>query len=127
MTNKISRKIKRGLRHSRVRRKISGTNDIPRVAIFRSSKHIYAQIIDDINRKTLLQASSLTKDVAEIIKKDTKDKPSKVDVANYVGKYLGEQAVSNGIKKVCFDRGGYLFHGRVKSLADGLREKGVEF
>lgn len=127
MINKISRKAKRDLRHSRIRRKVSGTNNIPRVAVFRSSRHIYAQIIDDINRKTLLQASSLTKGVADIIKEDTKDKLSKVDVASYVGKYLGEQAVSNGIKKVCFDRGGYIFHGRIKSLADGLREKGVEF
>ncbi len=92
--------------------------------MFKSSKHIYAQIIDDVGMSTLVAASSLTPKVIETLDKDSK---GKIDTAAAVGKHLGELAVAKGIKEVSFDRGGYPFHGRVKALADGAREAGLEF
>ena len=127
MIKKTSRKAKKNLRHKRVRKKVLGTTNVPRVAVFKSARHIYAQVIDDSTGSTLLQVSSLSKEVNELIKKEGNDKITKTEMANLIGKYLGELSVSKGIKKIRFDRGGYLFHGRVKSLADGLREKGLEF
>lgn len=119
-----SRKSRKNLRHRRVRKQINGSTDRPRLSVFKSSKHIYAQIIDDLSMNTLVSASSLTPKVIEGLAKDGK---GKIDTANAVGKILGELAVAKGIKKVSFDRGGYPFHGRVKSLADGAREAGLEF
>lgn len=124
MIGNTSRKIKNKKRHLRLRRKLSGTSEIPRISVFKSSKHIYAQIIDDVNGQTLLHLSTLTPDIKEKIKGENL---KKVDSANVVGKKLGELAVSKGLNKVRFDRGGYPYHGRVKSLAEGLRESGLEF
>lgn len=119
-----SRKSRKNLRHKRVRKQINGSPDRPRLSVFKSSKHIYAQIIDDANMSTLVSASSLTPKVIETLGKENS---GKIDTANAVGKLLGELAVAKGIKQVSFDRGGYPFHGRVKSLADGAREAGLEF
>ncbi len=124
MLNNKSRKFKRNQRHSRVRKKISGTPEIPRVSVFKSSRHIYAQVIDDSNGITIAQASTLTPDLKkELDNADLK----KTDKANIVGKHLAEIALSKNIKKIRFDRGGYPYHGRVRSLAEGLRESGLEF
>lgn len=119
-----SRKSRKNLRHKRVRKQINGSTERPRLSVFKSSKHIYAQIIDDLSMNTLVSASSLTPKVIEKLEKDGK---GKIDTATAVGKLLGELAVEKGIKEVSFDRGGYPFHGRVKSLADGAREAGLKF
>jgi large subunit ribosomal protein L18 len=124
MIRKRSRKEKRDIRHRRVRTKVRGTPLMPRLSVFKSSKHIYAQVIDDVEGHTLASASSLTPKVREILEGDKK---KRVEVAKIVGKYLGELCLSKGIRKVCFDRGGYPYHGRVKSLAEGAREAGLEF
>ena len=121
---RVSRKSKKDLRHARVRRKISGSAEKPRLSVFKSSRHIYAQIIDDVNATTLVAASSQTPEIREAL---AKEKTNKVDTAKIVGKRLGEIAVSKGIKKVSFDRGGYPYHGRIKSFADAAREAGLEF
>ncbi len=113
-------KLKRRKRiHSRVRKKITGTAGQPRLNVYRSNKHIYAQLIDDVNSVTLAQASSFEATVA--------DEGNKSDQATAVGKLLAERASAQGIDKALFDRGGYLFHGRVKALADGAREGGLQF
>jgi large subunit ribosomal protein L18 len=109
-------------RHNRVRRKISGTSNVPRLSVFRSLKHIYAQIIDDDAGFTLVSASTLDPDVREQI-----GELSKVEQAELVGKLLAEKALSKGVKRVVFDRGGYVYHGRVKALADASREGGLIF
>lgn len=119
-----SRKSKKNLRHKRVRRKISGSAERPRLSVFKSSKHIYAQIIDDVNGTTLVSASSQTPEIREAL---AKEKVKKVDAAKIVGKHLGELAVSMGIESVSFDRGGYPYHGRIKSFADAAREAGLKF
>jgi large subunit ribosomal protein L18 len=103
----------------RIRKTISGTADTPRFAVFRSNNEIYGQIINDVAGTTLVAASSLDKD----IKKDG----SKVEVAKAVGKALGEKAKEAGVEVVAFDRGGYLYHGRVKAFAEGAREGGLKF
>ncbi len=118
-----NRKTLRDNRHRRIRKKISGTADVPRVCVFKSARHIYVQIVDDTAGKTMFAASSLTPE----IRKSVGEKDSKVDKAKAVGEYLGRVSVAGGVKKVTFDRGGYPFHGRVKSLAEGLRGKGLEF
>jgi len=97
---------------------------VPRLSVFKSSGHIYAQIINDHESHTLVSASSLTPKVKELISGDVK---KKVDISEVVGKFLGELALKKGIKKVCFDRGGYPFHGRVKSFAEAARKAGMEF
>ncbi len=124
MANRNSRDLARKRRHLAVRKKISGTAQVPRVSVFRSAKHIYAQIIDDVAEVTLLQASTMS---SETKKRLSQEGMKKSEVAKEVGKHLGEMAVEKGIKKVRFDRGGYAYHGRVKSLAEGIRESGVEF
>ncbi len=103
----------------RVRKNVEGTADKPRLAVFRSNEHIYAQLIDDLTGTTLAAASSMEKDI-------TAD-GSKSDVAGAVGKKIAEKASAKGIETVAFDRGGYLYHGRVKSLAEGAREGGLKF
>ncbi len=119
MKPKIKRQ-KRIQRHKKIRAKIKGTIECPRLCVFRSLKHIYAQLIDDEKGKTLLSVSD-----QEIKKSKTKDK--KVVLAYQVGKLIAEKALKKKIKKVVFDRGGFIFHGRVKAIADGAREGGLKF
>ena len=107
-------------RHYRVRKNISGTAERPRLDVFRSSKHIYAQIIDDVTGTTLVSASSLDKAFTE-------GYGGNCDAAKAVGKLVAEKALEKGIKTVVFDRGGYIYHGRVAALAEGAREGGLEF
>ena len=118
---------KRKIRHLRVRKKISGTSDSPRLSIFRSNKFIYAQIINDDENKTLVSSSSRDSDVL----KDKTENKSGLSTKNYdaykVGLVISNKCKKSGIKKVVFDRGGYRYHGRVKALADGARENGLEF
>lgn len=121
---RASRKIKKDLRHSRVRRKISGNAERPRLSVFKSSRHLYAQIIDDVAANTLVSASTLTPKVKELLGEENK---KKAESAKIVGTYLGELALSKGIKRVSFDRGGYPYHGRIKAFADAAREAGLEF
>jgi len=116
-------KTKRALRdrrHFRVRRKISGTPERLRLVVFRSSKHIYAQLVDDIARRTVLAVSDLTADLPA-------DGTGKTVRSHAVGRLLAERAKGQGITRVVFDRGGYQYHGRVKAVADGARQGGLEF
>ena len=122
MLNKVDKNQKRKERHYSIRNKITGTPERPRLNVFKSSKHIYAQVIDDATGKTLVSASTLDKEL-----KDKAAELSKSEAATLVGKTVGERAKNKGIKAVVFDRGGYLYHGRVKLLADGARESGLEF
>ena len=109
-------------RKNRVRNKVRGTVEQPRLSVFRSGKHIYAQIIEDVNGKTLAAASTVNKDVANGVKST-----GNVEAAKAVGKAIAEQALSKNIKQVVFDRNGFLYHGRVKALADAAREAGLSF
>jgi large subunit ribosomal protein L18 len=109
-------------KHQRIRKKISGTTERPRLDVFRSLKHIYAQVIDDDTGKTLTSASTLSKEFQE-----QKKKSCNIEAAKIVGELIAEKALAKGIQKVVFDRGGYLLHGRVKALAQGARDKGLEF
>jgi len=109
-------------RHRRVRAKVSGTAERPRLNIYRSSSNIYAQVIDDDGGVTLASASTIDRDVAAQV-----DGKSKVDAARIVGKIVAERAKNAGIETVIFDRGGYRYHGRVAALAEGAREAGLEF
>ena len=104
----------------RIRKTVSGTTQRPRLAVFRSNKEIYAQLIDDVSGKTICACSSREKDIIAT-------EGSKKDIASLVGKTLAEKAVKLSVSKVSFDRAGYLYHGRVKSLADGAREGGLKF
>jgi len=113
---------KRERRKHSIRKKVSGTAERPRLTVFRSSKHIYAQVIDDIKGETLASASSLEKTLREGMKSG-----ANIDAAKTVGKLLAERAAAKGVKEVVFDRGGYLYHGRVKALADAAREGGLKF
>ncbi len=122
MLKKIDKNQKRKERHYSIRNKVVGTPERPRLNIFKSSKHIYAQVIDDATGKTLASASTLDKELIAQVAELTKS-----DAAKLVGKTVGERAKNNGINAVVFDRGGYLYHGRVKLLADGARESGLEF
>lgn len=106
-------------RHRRVRAKISGQPDRPRLSVYRSLKHIRAQLIDDVAGRTLVAAAD--------VEVKTKAKISRLELAQAVGKLLAERALSRGIKKVVFDRGGYAYHGRVRALAEGARSGGLEF
>lgn len=116
------RRLARLRRHARVRRKVAGTPERPRLDVFRSLQHISAQIIDDTKGHTLVAASTVE---AEIRGRVAGMK--KAEQARVVGEVLAQRAISHGIKQVVFDRGGYVYHGRVKSLADGARESGLEF
>jgi large subunit ribosomal protein L18 len=109
-------------RKLRIRRKISGTEERPRLSVFRSLKHIYAQVVDDVAGKTLAHCSTLAKDV-----KPKADDANKTDAAKIVGQTIAAQLKAKGITKIVFDRNGYLYHGRIKSLAEGAREGGLEF
>ncbi|MBS3942944.1 MAG: 50S ribosomal protein L18 [Dethiobacter sp.] len=122
MINKQSRNEVRKRRHRRVRRKVSGTAARPRLNVFRSSRHIYAQIIDDQNGRTVVAASSLDSG----LKEETAQGATR-EAAKKVGAALARRALDKGVREVVFDRGGYIFHGRVKALADGAREQGLIF
>ena len=115
----MSRRQARDRRHRRVRKKVRGTADRPRLAVFKSNRYIYAQIIDDEGGRTLAAASSREKALA--------GKTLTVDSATEVGKLLGQRASDANVAEVVFDRGGYPFHGRIKALADAVREAGVKF
>jgi large subunit ribosomal protein L18 len=117
MIKKESRNDVRKIRHERVTKKTIGTTECPRLCVFRSNANIYAQIIDDSKGVTLVSASSL----------ELKLKNANIEAATKVGESIAKKAVKAGIKKVVFDRGGYLYHGRVKALADAARENGLEF
>ncbi|MFC2038131.1 50S ribosomal protein L18 [Chloroflexota bacterium] len=117
-----ARRLARQRRHARVRKGVYGTADRPRLAVFRSSRHIHAQVIDDTQSHTLVAASTLDVEVGPDL--DGKDKTGQAEV---VGEVLAKRALAAGIKKVVFDRGGFLYHGRVKALADAAREGGLEF
>ena len=118
----IDLRIARKRRHARVRRKVSGTISKPRLCVFRSLKHIYAQIIDDSAGHTLASSSSLDPEI-----KDELPGKTKVESAELIGSLVAQRALDNGVKKVVFDRGGYKYHGRVKSLAEAARRAGLEF
>lgn len=119
-----TRILERSRRAARVRKKVTGTPDCPRLCVRRSLKHIYAQIIDDVNGKTIVQVGSRGKSFAE--KTAGKDL-TKTDVSKLVGELVADLAIQKGVKSVVFDRKGYLFHGRVKTLAEAAREKGLVF
>ena len=119
MINRPDTRSQRIKRHKRVRAKISGTPERPRLCVFRSETYIYAQVIDDVNGVTLVSASSLEKDFA--------CEGTKSDAAKQVGVNVAERAKAKGIETVVFDRGGYVYHGRVKALAEGAREGGLQF
>lgn len=119
MIKKVDKNAARVRRHQRVRKSISGTADRPRLNVFRSANHIYAQVIDDVKGVTLVSASSLDKDFEGY--------GGNIDGAAAVGKKVAEKALAAGIKTVVFDRGGYVYHGRVAALAEGAREGGLEF
>ncbi len=116
----VTRTDRRYRRHLRIRKKIRGTADRPRLVVYRSLKHVYAQCVDDDRGVTLLGVSDMAGDLQ-------REKPGKVGAAYAVGKLLAERARKLGITRVVFDRGGYPFHGRVKAVADGAREAGLEF
>jgi len=116
------KRFKRIRRHLRVRKKVFGTAQKPRLSVYRSLKHIYGQLIDDTRGLTLLAVSSLTKDLREQLKGKKKTEQAKI-----VGEYLGKKALEKGITEVVFDRGGFLYHGRVKAFADGARKAGLKF
>jgi len=122
MIKKIDKNAIRLRKHVRVRKKISGTAERPRLNVFRSSKHIYAQIIDDVKGATLVSASSDDKELKEKITNG-----GNKDAAKLVGEAIAKRAVAAGIEKVVFDRGGYIYTGRIKELADGAREAGLKF
>ena len=122
MLKKVDKNQKRVTRHERIRNKITGTPERPRLNIYKSSKHIYAQVIDDATGITLVSASTLDKELRDKVAELTKQEAAKL-----VGKTVGERAKEKDINAVVFDRGGYLYHGRVKLLAEGARESGLEF
>jgi large subunit ribosomal protein L18 len=121
MINPRQRNVIRQRVHTRIREKIAGTAARPRLNVYRSLNHIYTQLIDDATGTTLVSASSQTK------KGEEKISGGNIAAAKLVGKLIAERAIEKGIKKVVFDRGGYLYHGRIKALADAAREAGLEF
>lgn len=122
MVSKKSRSVVRVNKHRKIRNRLSGTAACPRLAVFRSNNHMYAQIIDDSVGNTLVAASTLQKDVkAEL------EKTNNVDAAAYLGKVIAQKALEKGINEVVFDRGGFIYQGKVKALADAAREAGLKF
>ncbi|GIM29909.1 50S ribosomal protein L18 [Clostridium polyendosporum] len=120
MFKKVDRKESRERRHLRVRKKVSGTQARPRLSVYRSEKNIYAQIIDDVNAVTIVAASSLEKEFEGKL-------GSNKEAAKFVGELVAKRAIDKGITEVVFDRGGYIYHGRVQELAEGAREAGLKF
>ncbi len=119
MITKTNRKAERERRHKRVRRKVSGTAECPRLCVYRSNNNIYVQVIDDVKGNTLAQASTLDKEV--------KTKHSNKEAAKEVGTLIAKRAIEKNIKTVVFDRGGYIYHGVIKEVAEAAREGGLEF
>ena len=119
MFKKVDKKANREKRHLRVRKKVFGTVERPRLSVFKSEKNIYAQVIDDVNGVTLVSASSLDKDFSA--------KGGNKEGAKLVGELVAKKAIAKGINEVVFDRGGYIYHGRVKELAEAAREAGLQF
>ena len=117
-----ARKPKVQKRHQSIRVKISGTPECPRLAVYRSTKHIYAQLIDDVNHVTLASASSIDKDLKEKLAHG-----GNIDAAKIIGETIAKKALKAGISDVVFDRGGFLYHGRIQALADAAREAGLNF
>jgi len=122
MGNTSQRLVSRLKRKKRIRKNICGNQDRPRMSVFRSSKHIYAQIIDDTQGTTLVSASTLDKEFVE-----NKVEGKKAEIAKAVGNLVGKRALDKGIKQVVLDRNGFLYHGRIKALSDGAREAGLNF
>jgi len=122
MVNKENRSEIRRKKHRKIRNRFTGTPERPRLAVFRSNKHMYAQIIDDTAGHTLVAASTLEKDVKAKLQK-TND----VEAAAYLGTVIAQRALEKGIKAVVYDRGGFVYHGKIKALADAAREAGLEF
>ena len=118
MIKKINRKLERERRHIRVRRKISGTSECPRLCVYRSNKNLFVQIVDDVKQTTLVSASTLDKEI--------KTKHANKDAAKEVGTLIAKRALEKDIKNVVYDRGGYVYHGVVKELAEAAREAGLE-
>ncbi|MGN0293011.1 MAG: 50S ribosomal protein L18 [Lachnospiraceae bacterium] len=122
MISKTSRSIVRVKKHNRIRNRFAGTSERPRLAVFRSNNHMYAQIIDDTVGNTLVSASTVQKEIkAEL------EKTNNVDAAAYLGTVIAKRALEKGITTVVFDRGGFIYQGKVKALADAAREAGLEF
>ena len=122
MVSKESRQLVRAKKHMKIRNRFSGTAERPRLAVFRSNNHMYAQIIDDTVGNTLVSASTLEKEIkAEL------EKTNNVDAAAYLGTVIAKRAIEKGITEVVFDRGGFIYQGKVKALAEAAREAGLEF
>lgn len=122
MIKQKNRKLEAAKRHQRIRVKLSGTTERPRLAVYRSTKHIYAQIIDDVKCITIVSAGSVEKEIKEKIAHG-----GNVEASKTIGKLIAERAKKAGVSQVVFDRGGYLYHGRIAALADAAREAGLEF
>ncbi|CAM3884206.1 50S ribosomal protein L18 [Alicyclobacillus pomorum] len=122
MISKGDRNEARKRRHLRVRKRVRGSAERPRLNVYRSNKHIYAQVIDDVNGTTLVSASTLDKELRDVI-----ENGSNIEAARKVGELVAKRALSKGLSSVVFDRGGYLYHGRVRALADAAREAGLQF
>jgi len=120
--NKGDKVAGRARRHARIRRKLSGTAQRPRLNVFRSDNHIYAQVIDDTAARTIVSASTAEKNLREEVKHG-----NTIEAAQTIGKLVAERAIAAGISDVVFDRGGYLYHGRIQALADAAREGGLQF
>jgi large subunit ribosomal protein L18 len=118
MAKNVTKKVERQRRHARIRTKISGTPECPRLNVFRSNAHIHAQIIDDVNGVTLVAASSVDMKLAN---------GGNIDAAKLIGAEVAKRAVAKNIERVVFDRGGYIYHGRVKAVAEAAREAGLKF
>lgn len=122
MIKKVSRTKVRVNKHKKIRNKITGTSERPRLSVFRSNNHIYAQVIDDAKGHTLVSASTVDKDISSKL-----EQTNNVDAATAVGEMVAKKAIEKGINNVVFDRGGYIYHGKVKALADAAREAGLKF
>lgn len=122
MFKKVDKKANRIARHKRIRKHVSGTPERPRMNVFRSTNNIYVQFIDDVNRVTLAAASTLDKEIKEAV-----SHTGNVEAAKKVGELAAKRALDKGIKAVVFDRGGYIYHGRIQAVAEGAREAGLEF
>ncbi len=122
MIQKVDRNQRRKIRHARIRKKVFGTPERPRLSVFRSLKHIYAQVIDDTRGHTLVAASTLDPEIREQLRGLTKTEQSRL-----VGQLVARRALARGVVRVVFDRGGYKYHGRVRALAEGARSEGLEF
>ena len=122
MIKQLNKKAQTKKRHQRIRVKLAGTTECPRLAVYRSTKHIYAQVIDDVKGVTIVSASSNDKDLKEKLAHG-----GNVDAAKVVGEAVAKKAVKAGVKDVVFDRGGFVYHGRVAALADAAREAGLNF